>query len=330
MSSGIDDEDATVRRYKEAADWLLRLNSEELSDDDLAAWVSWCEADPHNLKSFEKLQADWRDIAALRQERTLHIPQTRTTRWGFVRRKQLVAAAALAAVVVFGALAWSVVGTAFHHREIIAHSANETLALPDGTALILRAQSNMRLDFTPTERAIALHDGEAFFKVRKDPARPFVVRTGSLEILTIGTAFDVRRERGYIQVIVEEGRVRISAGGHPTWFASAGERFEFSQPNADEMPSAVLVRADPPRELGWRKGEFVYDGVPLREVLQDVNRYAARPIEVRDARVAEIPYTGTVFVRAMDDWLRALESLYPVRVVDTPNANLRLEFVEYP
>src|SRR5690348_15945252 len=49
-----------VQRLNEAAEWLLRLNDEARSKDDVAEWLRWCDADPENVATFERVQCDWR------------------------------------------------------------------------------------------------------------------------------------------------------------------------------------------------------------------------------------------------------------------------------
>ena len=68
--------------------------------------------------------------------------------------------------------------------------------------------------------------------------------------------------------------------------------------------------------------------VPLGEVIQDANRYFAMKILIPDERTRGIPYTGTVFVRSMEEWLDALTLNYPVRAITAPGGDIVLEPAE--
>src|SRR3546814_7473302 len=67
------------------------------------------------------------------------------------------------------------------------------------------------LDVTmkPEVRQVALKDGEAWFQVAKDRARPFVVEIGDVRVRAVGTAFAVKRTAAGVDVQVTEGVVEI-------------------------------------------------------------------------------------------------------------------------
>src|SRR3546814_15118414 len=61
----------------------------------------------------------------------------------------------------------------------------------------------------PEVRQVALKDGEAWFQVAKDRARPFVVEIGDVRVRAVGTAFAVKRTAAGVDVPVTEGVVEI-------------------------------------------------------------------------------------------------------------------------
>lgn len=316
-----------TRSLKEASEWLLRLNSDP-SDDDVADWLRWCESDAQNLQAFEQINADWRDVISLRQDAAFSAREL-----GDVREEANKPASArpwvwaLAAIVACIAIALGFFGLeTFRDRSIdaqhiIAGTENETTALPDGSLVTLRAQAAVKVRFARSARWLEVaQDGEAYFKVKHDPARPFIVRAGEITIQAIGTAFDVKHDADRIRVVVAEGSVKISSRtAH--WTFEAGQQFEYSQ----AANRVNLARIDVEHALRWREGEFAYEKVALADVIRDVNRYYAGRIVIRDPRVSEMSYTGTVFVSALDDWLEALASKYPVRVVTGPDGQVALE-----
>lgn len=328
MSNTSSREDLVARRYREAGDWLLRLNGSAPPESEVAAWLRWCEEDPANLQAFESVQADWRDILALRQDAAFVLNHDRET--GLGRRvpmtKYAAAAAAVAAIVlavVFRGpiMSWE---DSWKGEAIVADTANRTTPLADGSLLTLRAKAVVRVDFTSTQRRLELQDdGEAYFKVKHDPLRPFVVNVGDLAVQAIGTAFDVRHDEASnrVWVTVEEGRVKVMGPRKSQWTAGAGDRLEYSPAQG----KAVIARIDTRTAAGWREGEFAYEKVPMRQVIEDIARYSSRPIVIEDEHAREIPYTGTVFVRSLDDWLTALSMKYPLEVVTEPDGSIVLK-----
>ena len=77
--------------------------------------------------------------------------------------------------------------------------------------------------------------------------------------------------------------------------------------------SGVTVAAAP-SQVTWTQGRLEYRGEPLRTVIEDVNRYAERPVVLRNPAVGDLAYTGTVQLDATGDWARGLPSAFPLDV----------------
>jgi transmembrane sensor len=287
-----------LQRLEEAADWLLRLGSDSRTEADVEAWLRWCHDDEQNLAAYESLQRDWRDLDALKPA-----PVARNTR-------RFKIAWALAAGVAALALTFSI----GHERSrspaaVAAAVSNRSATLPDGSKMILGAQSQVNLDFSGATRKLDLSSGEAYFKVKHDRLRPFIVQAGEVSVKAVGTAFDVRRQDNDIVVTVEEGIVEV-AGDRETWRAGAGYQLRYS----NRHRTASIATVNPAVALAWRSGELAYVREPLGSVIEDLNRYAAQRIVIDDPDIAELPFTGTAFASSLDDWLAGIEAAYPVTV----------------
>ncbi|QKG58248.1 FecR family protein [Hymenobacter sp. BRD128] len=90
----------------------------------------------------------------------------------------------------------------------------ENFQLPDGSAIALHPGSSLRYAtaFAGPRRDVYL-TGEAFFKVTKNPARPFLVFTNHLVTTVLGTSFRVKAYTGSKEtyVAVREGKVAVQA-----------------------------------------------------------------------------------------------------------------------
>src|SRR5207247_358526 len=126
------------------------------------------------------------------------------------------------------------------------------LRLLDGTEITLNADSKLRapVTFAARQRDVYL-EGEAYFSVVHDAARPFVVHTGSGAIRDIGTRFgvhaygDAERER----VAVVEGAVALA--GTPL---RAGQVATLSRTGTIR----VLRNARVTDEVAWTRGRLVF------------------------------------------------------------------------
>jgi transmembrane sensor len=84
--------------------------------------------------------------------------------------------------------------SATQQKIIATLNGNRTkIILPDGTSVWLNSGSKLSYgnNFAGPLREVRL-EGEAYFDVVKNPARPFVVHTAGIDIKVLGTAFNVK------------------------------------------------------------------------------------------------------------------------------------------
>lgn len=96
--------------------------------------------------------------------------------------------------------------------EYLAADTPSFVYLTDGSTAVLQPGSRLRCaaGFGDSVRVVFL-TGEAFFEVVKDPARPFMVYTGSLVTKVLGTSFTVSaiEKSKNVKVAVKTGRVSV-------------------------------------------------------------------------------------------------------------------------
>ena len=85
-----------------------------------------------------------------------------------------------------------------------------TPMLDDGSVAELNRGAEIEVNYTVAERRVVLRRGEALFTVAKNPARPFVVRAGGVDVRAVGTAFNVKLAGPNLEVLVTEGTVHVS------------------------------------------------------------------------------------------------------------------------
>lgn len=88
----------------------------------------------------------------------------------------------------------------------------QNIKLADGTLVRLKPNSSLRYGktFNEVKREVYLH-GEAFFQVKRNQLKPFVVHTGELVTEVLGTSFLVRQRPGgnTTEVAVASGKVSV-------------------------------------------------------------------------------------------------------------------------
>lgn len=167
--------------------------------------------------------------------------------------------------------------------------------LPDGTAVVLAPGSRLSYPrrFDSDLRSVTL-EGQAYFTVVSDSARPFVVRSGQSLTRVLGTEFSVRAypRDGYVEVVVAQGRVSFGGGADqeqkgviltPGYLARLSEDGTLTPPR----------EADVTRSLAWLEGRLVFDDVALAEVARSLERHYGIRIEVA-AAAAGLPLTADI------------------------------------
>src|SRR5205807_4074147 len=143
------------------------------------------------------------------------------------------------------------------------------LTLPDSSRVLLSVGTRLRVprDFGVPARAVEL-DGEAYFVVRHDARRPFLVRTRQGVTEDLGTSFDVRAypEDDYLQVVVAAGRVALPAGGRggeSVLGLRSRDRGVLDAHGVFRATAGVALTV----YLGWIRGNYVFHGSALVAVV---------------------------------------------------------------
>jgi transmembrane sensor len=304
---------ADVARLRDASEWVQRLQEPD-ADALVDGWLQWCRSDPLNLPAFEQMQRLWNTFPQARQ---LPLPATQSAT-PFKHRIKLVALAA--GVALLGALAgWLFLR--YPDVQVLDTPVGEQrrVILSDGSRLDLAPGSRVSARFMPARRDVQLEHGEAFFEVAHDSARPFVVRVNNLSVTAVGTSFDVRTGPESTVVTVGEGLVNVEPGpgsagsGNDPGPVSArvGQRLTFSK----SARRLTLTALDPTAAGSWRGGTLQFMGEPLDDVVSAINRYRALQIVVAP-EMQQKRFTGTVSPTEVRDWLKALETIYAVEVLD--------------
>jgi transmembrane sensor len=197
-------------------------------------------------------------------------------------------------------------------KEFATHRAQRaSVELVDGTRVVLAAASRLRIpaDFGGRTRTVHL-EGEAYFVVRRDPSRPFVVHTAQSRTEVLGTTFSVRsdREDGGTEVVVAEGRVAV---GPPDSNAEGGVALARGQAARVDAAGRVEVhdQVDIASRLGWTEGRLLFRKTPLYAVRSELERWYDVQIELPDSKLADVEVTATFDNEALEPVLQTLAKL---------------------
>ena len=147
------------------------------------------------------------------------------------------------------------------------------LELSDGTRVWLNAESELRfpVQFGTGEREVYLK-GEAYFDVRKDVARRFIVHLKESNVTVLGTSFNIKAygDEDYIYTTLVEGKVR---------FTSEKEHEEVTlRPGMQSVLNlksgkTELKEVEVEQFTAWRQGRFVFPSTTLGDLMCQLKRW---------------------------------------------------------
>lgn len=308
-------EPASARKVQQALVYLAALQGDDPErvrqlGDQAQRWRG--TSDEHE-RAWREAEQRWQMVHRLTpQLRAAVQPQACDTG----RRRLLRQGGALALVLGAGGwLGWMFKRTApFQYDLQTEHAeASRSLTLPDGSQLLVAAESNLRVRFDHGERQVMLLHGNAFFDVAHELWRPFLVSTRLGLVQVLGTAFTVSDRGDRIQVAVARGRVQVRGllGGEQ--ILQAGERICL---DGQGQPGTLRAGgAFGPDQAHWQRGWWSFTDQPLGEVIGELNAYVTRPVAL-DPGASALRLTGSFPSDQPEVLLEALPRVLPVRLVE--------------
>jgi transmembrane sensor len=286
-----------------AASWVARADRGALSAEEQRQLDAWLEQDGRHLGAYVRAEASWQ---ALDRARALASPDVeQVAPPPFLSRRRAIAAGVAAVVGTGGSLWLGSRGSLIKAGQRVAttHKQIETIALSDGSKTIINAESALRVTFDSRRRFVQLEEGEGWFEVAKDAARPFIVRAADVEARAVGTAFAVARLDDGIHVTVTEGLVEVSG---PKGIARIAANSRALVNSSGEMTVTPLTPAVLDKTLAWREARIIFDGEPLSEAVARFNRFNDIQIAIHGDSLAREAVVGTFDIRSPEDFAQAV------------------------
>ncbi|KGK43214.1 hypothetical protein LH51_01535 [Nitrincola sp. A-D6] len=177
------------------------------------------------------------------------------------------------------------------------------LQLPGGSHIQLNSRTAIRLSYNHDNTQIHLLQGEIFIQTAANPAappRPVLITTAQGVLTPVGTAFNVRQLHDSTQVAVIAGQVLLIQGPvQEPHLIPTGETLLFSN------TALVSQNQVMPADTAWRQGMLIADSMPLRQFVEQLERYHRGVIRL-DPALDTLRVSGSYPIQ---DTHRVLESL---------------------
>jgi transmembrane sensor len=311
---------------EEASLWLARLDR-GLSGDERAELREWLK-EPVDHKAFLEMGKLWRGLDTISVLAEIFPLSPESLNPKPRRSFPAIALTAIAAVCIAavgtlflaGYAPWALFdGTrapppaVYSETHQTAVGETRVAKLADGSTVTLNTSTRLVVFYGPRLRDVYLSFGEANFDVAHEPARPFNVHAGKRVLQAVGTMFNVRvLSPDNVELTVTEGKVKVLYSPPPRMPGKSPARLREEVLQAEATVNALetalvepglqsvrrLEEGEVEARLAWQRGMLIFQGEPLGEVLEEVDRYTNTRFVLADEKLRDVRVGG--YFRAGD------------------------------
>jgi ferric-dicitrate binding protein FerR (iron transport regulator) len=194
-------------------------------------------------------------------------------------------------------------------------SKTEIVMLNDGSRVILNSGAVLRypLKFDGDKREVFL-EGEAYFDIKHESARSFLVHTGKLTTSVLGTTFNIMayKELSKIAVTVISGKVAVKDTSNAEMvMLTPGRRAEMRNNHKSFVCDSVYNPAD---AIAWQRGDLVFDDTPLEEIALKLYYRFGTQIIIQNEAKRQMKFSGSFKTQDLPDILAAIAEISGVKL----------------
>ena len=311
--------------YTEIDEIITRFLEGEASDHDVDILHGWLRERVENRRYFDEVNLAYQASITLNRVNQPRIDsgwqqlQGRISKnegrnslllFPRIRKHSYLIAASVTFVLAVGTyLVISLVASPRLKQNIIISSSkgsNTHIILPDSSDVWLNVNSTLEYpdEFGRDSRVVILK-GEAFFDIRKNQAKPFIVKTEEMDVTVKGTRFNV--EAGVngktTRTTLEEGKVDLYVRrNNKSYVMKPGDQITIGTDGNEVMHKKV----NPSDFSAWKENVLRFDNAPLDEIIHKLeNRY--RVSISADKGLAKERFTLTIEQESLDEVLALIE-----------------------
>lgn len=288
----------------------------------------WIDANPDHQRYYEQFKFIWDESQELAAKSSVNendawkrfqqrisreegIPEMTVVEPARTKWYDTRIAAAVIMLVGVAALLFFILVPFRSGKQVVlaAQTQSKAETLPDGSVVTLNKNSTISYAdaFRGKDRSVKLN-GEAFFQVKADKTKPFIVTINDVTITVLGTSFNVKSVNGKTEVVVESGLVKVE-------HATKSVQLKQKEKLEIEANDTALVKEPVTDQFYkfYRTREFVCDDTPLWKLVQVMNESYNANIQIENPVFRNILFTGTYYDMSLEALLDMIvETSYPM------------------
>ena len=178
-----------------------------------------------------------------------------------------------------------------NYTILVPRSSQYQVELEDGTNIEMNSASQLAFGISNSKTRKVSLDGEAYFDVAKDIARPFIVNTKRMDIQVLGTEFNVSTyaSPNYYSTTLVEGSIQITSANGDKRLIEPSEQARILLDGFD----IEVVDVDVQEIVAWTSGRTVFRNETLEALASKLSRWYDVEFVIGD-ELKNIRFNGTL------------------------------------
>jgi len=276
----------------------------------------WKGTDIRTKLKYFKTDEGWNSLSA-----KLHTRKDKRNRVFVISRNKFVAlavAASVACLMAISGLTLWLSEKQFDKQKLTASTIVTTsegekaqIYLSDSTQVYMNSGSALKYnsDYN-TEKRIVNLSGEAFFNVRTNPEKPFVVQLENMTVTATGTRFNVLcyPNENRIETTLEEGKIKVAIKDQGVIDVKSGQQVVYFSKTGKAIVRDVTTET----YTSWKENKLRLIDTPFEETLRRIARRYNVTFEIRNSDLLDLKYTATFIDESIEDVMQMLQTVSPI------------------
>ncbi len=301
---------------REAQAWVVRLGSQQATEDDAHAFRRWCAQSRAHADAFVRAREVWQAMAPAALRVRQQAEREARRRMPVAGRRALLGGAVAASVAYLAVSPplglWASV-TEWGADYRTATGEQREVAMADGAVLQMNTQTRVNLQRkTEGGESIELLAGEAEVVTEASAVARVTVAAAGGTVSAVRARFNIRNIDGEVCVTCLAGQVDVARGTQQARIDEGGQlRY-----GAAGLGRVAAVDTGP--VSAWRRRQLVFNQVPLSEVVAEVNRYRRGRLVLTSEALGRSKVQASFSIDRLDDVAMLVRDVYGAELTQLP------------